>query len=80
MSGTAGSKSWAGVSAEAGWVRTVAVAVYQKEYQHEGAASQSHGIGGISSASSVNEIESLAEGAAQCLKDLDLTVGADASF
>ena len=74
MGGAVGSKSWSGTSAEAGWIRTVAVAVYQKEYQNEGAESQSRGLGSASSSSSVNEIESLAEEAAQCLKDLDITL------
>jgi hypothetical protein len=80
MGGTAGSKSWTGTSAEAGWIRTVAVAVYQKEYKKEGADSKSESTGGISSSGSASAIESLAEEAAQALKDLDMTIGPDASF
>lgn len=75
MSGTAGSKSWSGTSAEAGWIRTVAVAVYQKEYKSAGAQSQSIGVGGLSmSQSMASEIENLAQEAAECLKDLDITI------
>jgi hypothetical protein len=75
MGGTAGGKSWSGTSAEAGWIRTVAVAVYQTEYKITGAQSQSYGIGGLSNSSSIgSEIESLAQEAAESLKDLDITI------
>lgn len=85
MTGDAGSKTWSGTSAEAGWIRSIAVAVYQKEYKSAGAQSESYGLGGLShsqssSSSSMAELESLAEQAAIALRDLDITVGADASF
>jgi hypothetical protein len=76
MTGTAGSKSWSGTSAEAGWIRTIAVAIYRREYRNEGAQSQSSGIGGLSlSATSMSEIEKLACEAAESLKDLDIVYG-----
>jgi hypothetical protein len=39
---------------ELGWIQTVAVAIYAKEYKQSGAQAQSYGIGGISSSSNAS--------------------------
>ena len=82
MTGAAGSKVWNGTSAEKGFIVSVAVALYSKEYKSAGASSSSYGIGGINSSQSASaggagEIETLAKDAAERLKDLDVTVGSD---
>jgi len=86
MAGTAaGSKSVSVSSAEAGFIRDLAVALYQKNVVSQGAQSSSYQLQGISSSQSASsssggEIEALAKEAAERLRDLDVTVGADASF
>jgi len=82
MSGTAGSKTWTGTSAEAGFIRELAVAIYQKDVKSAGASSSARAIGGVSSSQSAStssgaEIEELAKTAAERLRDLDITVAPD---
>jgi hypothetical protein len=76
MSGTAGAKTWSGTSAEAGWIRTITARIYNTEYKTVG----SSGVGSLSETVADRETENLAEQAAVALRDLDITVGADASF
>lgn len=81
MSGTAGSKSWSGTSAEAGFIRTIAVLVYSKEYKSAGATSEAFSLGGLSHSQSVSSSTSIGGGAAdevakeaaERLKEPDIT-------
>jgi hypothetical protein len=85
MGGVAGAKTWTGTSAEAGFIRSIAILVYAAEYKGAGAASESYGLGSLSHSQSTSSstsmaggaIDELAREAAECLRDLDLTVGAD---
>ena len=78
MGGTVGSKSWTGTSAEAGFIRTIAVLVYSKEYKTAGATSESYSLGGLShsqsASTSMSTADEVAKEAAERLKDLDVTL------
>jgi len=82
MGGTSGSKIWTGTSAEAGFIRTIAVLVYSKEYKTAGATSESFSLGGLSHSESSSASTSIGGGAAdevareaaERLKDLDITL------
>ena len=82
MSGASGSKTWTGTSAEAGFIRTIAVLVYSKEYKTAGATSESYSLGGLSHSLSASASTStgggaadeVAKEAAERLKDLDITL------
>ncbi len=78
MAGDAGSKSVNVTSAEAGFIRDLAVAIYQKDAKSGGAQSTSYGLGALShsqSASSGNSLEELAKEAASQLKEVDVSYG-----
>jgi hypothetical protein len=69
MTGDAGSKTVTVTSAQAGFIRELAVAIYQKDVKSAGAQSSSYGMGAISrsqsaSSSSGAAIEELAKEAA----------------
>ncbi len=70
----AGSKTVTLTSMQAGYVRTLAVAIYQKDVTSAGAQSSSFGLGALqtsqsASANSGAEVESLAEAAARNLTE-----------
>jgi hypothetical protein len=76
MSGTAGSKTVTVSSRQAGFIRTLTVAIYSKDFKSEGGQSTSFGLGGLShsqssSATGSSEVESLAEAAAKALTEFD---------
>jgi len=82
MTGAAGSKTLSVSSYEAGFIISVAIAVYNKDYKSSGAQSRSRGIGSLSVSSSsssgaTSEMETLARNAAESLRSLDVTVGPD---
>jgi hypothetical protein len=80
MTGTAGSKTVSLTSAQAGWIRELAVAVYSN-MQSAGASSSSDSVGGISSSQSnssqggVNNVMVMAREAADALKVPDVSYG-----
>jgi len=78
MTGTAGSKTLSVSSAEAGFIRSITARLYNVEYKLPGSDS----VGAVSETVTnlTMEVESLAKEAAERLRDLDVTVGADASF
>lgn len=72
MTGTAGSKTLTVASYKAGFIRSLTVAVYQKDYKSGGAESSSYNIGGFAqsqgtSSNSVSDVEELARVAAKNL-------------
>ncbi len=79
MTGTAGSKSVSVTSAQAGFIRSIAVAVYHREYKNEGAQSSGITVGGVSNSQSAGgagaNLESLAREAALCLKEIEVSHG-----
>jgi len=80
MTGAAGSKTVSVDSKAAGFIREIAVALYQKNVVSSGAQSSSYAMGGISSSSSASsssggEIENLAKEAALRLKEIEVSYG-----
>ena len=80
MGGTAGSKTVSVTSAQAGFIREIAVAIYAKDVKAAGATSDSLGVGNISysqsnSASSSANIEVMAKEAAAFLKEIEVSIG-----
>lgn len=80
MAGTAGSKSLSVTSAQAGFIRSLAVLVYQKEYKSAGAQSESYNMGILSHSRSAasgsgGALEELAEKAANRLKEIEVSYG-----
>jgi hypothetical protein len=80
MGGTSGSKTLTVESRVAGFVMSVAVAIYQKDYKSSGAQSSSYGIGSLSKSQSAStgsgsEIEELAKAAGAYLKEPDIITG-----
>lgn len=75
-SGAAGSRSWSLSSMQVGFVRSLAVAIYQKDYKSAGAQSSSYSLGGLSQSQSASsgggaEVEELAKAAAKALTEND---------
>lgn len=79
MGGVAGAKTWTGTSAEAGFIRSIAVLVYAVDYKGEGTSSISTSVSSLSNSQSISStaVDDLAREAAEHLRDLDLTVGVD---
>ena len=80
MTGVAGSKTLSVDSQAAGFIRDIAVALYQKNVVSSGAQSSSFGLGALSqsqsaSSSSGGEIENLAKEAALRLKEIEVSYG-----
>lgn len=71
LTGTAGSKSKSVTQAELGWLQTVAIAIYAKDYKQGGANSQSTGLGNLSTVTSAGDSDALAEQAAKQLNQTD---------
>ena len=59
LTGTAGTKTLTVTQAELGWVQSVAVAIYAREYKNSGSTSQSVSANGLSSSSSMNRLRSV---------------------
>jgi len=80
MTGTAGSKSVSVTSGQGGFIRSLAVLIYQKEFKSGGAQSENVSLGGFSTSSSASsggasDIEELAKVAAERLKDIEVSFG-----
>jgi len=74
MAGGGGAKTLVVTSAEAGFIMSVAVAIYHKDYKISGAQSSSFGLGALSTTETASsaagaEVESLAQNAARQLTE-----------
>jgi len=67
MTGTAGTKTLVVSSYQAGFIISVAIAVYVKDYKQGGANSQSTGVGAVSTVTSAGDPDILAAKAAASL-------------
>lgn len=80
MTGTAGSRTLTVTSAQAGWIRSVAVAEYART-KNAGASSTSQSLGVISESSSsstggtTDSPDEIAKEAALFLRELDVSIG-----
>ena len=80
MTGTAGTKTVTVTSGQAGFIRDLAVAIYNKSVKSGGAQSQSYALGGLSQSQSASssiggEVEELAKEAALRLKEVEVSYG-----
>jgi hypothetical protein len=71
MTGAAGSKTVTVTSKEAGFIRSLTIALYHNEFIMAGAKSTSDGVSGLSRSQSGGEVETLAKDAAFALKEND---------
>ena len=78
MTGTAGSKTLSVSSREAGFIKSLAVAIYKNDYRSMGAQNSSYGIGPLSVSQTGNpmvDVEALAKDAALHLKEIEVDTG-----
>lgn len=77
LQGTAGSKSVAVTSGQAGWIRQIATAIYRKDTLQKGAVSNSFSVAGVSTSTSTtnNEIDDMAKNAALNLREMEVSIG-----
>jgi hypothetical protein len=83
MSGTSGTKSWAGTSAEKGAIMTVASKIYSRDYVLSSSQSESVGLGpasysvssSASSSAGGGSVEESAKDLAEQLKEVEVSYG-----
>lgn len=80
MTGTAGTKTVSVTSGQAGFIRELAVSIYQKDVQSAGAQSSSFGLGALQTSQSASSgtsaaIEELAKEAARRLMEVEAELG-----
>ena len=71
MTGTAGTKTVSVTSRQAGFIRSLTIALYHNEFILAGSKNISEGVGGLSRSSSGGEVEMLAKAAASALTEND---------